>query len=81
MPTADKRDADWISKNEYPDDDDVRDFGDDSPVDYLKLEKVRHGVYRDKFWTRGRIIIAACALILLVILLIPLARQLFGLFR
>lgn len=72
------RSEDWIDEDEYPDDRDVRDFGDDGRVDddpltigYIK--GINTGI---KSWSRRRIIIAICALILLIVLLVPIINDL-----
>lgn len=52
-----KRRADWIDEDEYPDDRDVEDFGEDSPVDYDRRTIGRVGNMRQPFWTRTRIFI------------------------
>lgn len=64
MPTRNRR-KDWLDEDEYPDDRDVDEFGDDSPIDYdrMTIGKVR-GV-NTQFWTRSRIIFAVVAVILL----------------
>jgi hypothetical protein len=65
------RSDDWIDEDEYPDDRDVDDLGDDSPRDYNPLTIGYLEKYRPRFWTRGRIIIAAIALLVLAALLLP----------
>jgi len=71
---------DWIDDDEYPDERDVRDLGDDSPADFDPLtvgrvEGVNTGL---KGLSRNRIILIACALILLIILLVPVITQIAG---
>ncbi len=61
-----RRRDDWIDDDEYPDDKDIDDFGEDSPIDYDRLTMGRVGKLRDPFWTRNRIILALIALILLL---------------
>ena len=61
-----KRRADGIDNDEYPDDRDVEDFGEDSPVDYDRRTLGRVGTMRQPFWTRTRII----AVILLTIFIV-----------
>lgn len=61
---------DWLDNDEYPDDDDIEAFGDDSPRDYDPLTIGRLPRAQTPFWTRGRIIIALVALLLLLALLI-----------
>jgi hypothetical protein len=73
-----RRDDDWIDEDEYPNERDMRDFGDDGRADYDPLtigyiKGVNTGI---KSWSRRRIIIAVCALILLIILLVPIIAQL-----
>ncbi|MEZ4669596.1 MAG: hypothetical protein R3E39_16955 [Anaerolineae bacterium] len=74
-----KRRDDWLDENEYPDDRDVDELGDDSPVDYDRLTMGRIGSMRQPFWTRGRIIMAVFVLIILFSLLAaviaPLLRR------
>jgi hypothetical protein len=52
-----KRRDDWIDENEYPDERDVDDLGEDSPIDYDRLTIGRVGNMRQSFWTRTRIFI------------------------
>jgi len=61
-----RRRDDWIDDDEYPDDKDIDDFGEDSPIDYDRRTMGRVGKLRDPFWTRNRIILALIALILLL---------------
>jgi len=61
-----RRRDDWIDDDEYPDDKDIDDFGEDSPVDTHRRTMGRVGKLRDPFWTRKRIILALIALILLL---------------
>jgi hypothetical protein len=61
-----KRRADWIDEDEYPDDRDVEDFGEESPVDYDRRTMGRVGNMLQPFWTRTRIFI----IILLTILIL-----------
>ena len=60
-----KRRADWIDEDEYPDDRDVENFGEDSPVDYDRRTMGRVGNMRQPFWTRTRIFIALILAILI----------------
>ncbi|MBI1277808.1 MAG: hypothetical protein GC179_06740 [Anaerolineaceae bacterium] len=60
-----KRRADWIDDDEYPDDRDVEDFGEDSPVDYDRRTIGRAGSIRQPFWTRTRIFIIIIFAVLL----------------
>ena len=57
--------ADWIDDDEYPDDRDVEDFGEDSPVDYDRRTMGRVGNMRQPFWTRTRIFIVIVLTILI----------------
>ena len=61
-----KRRADWIDEDEYPDDRDVEDFGEDSPVDYDRRTMGRVGNMRQPFWTRTRIFIVILLAILIL---------------
>jgi hypothetical protein len=61
-----KRRDDWLDNDEYPDERDVDDFGDDSPLDYDPLSIGRVGNLRTPFWTRGRILLAVVLIILLL---------------
>ena len=62
----------WLNENEYPDEKDIEQFGDDSPVDYDPLTIGYVGNYRPRFWTPGRIVILIIALILIGVLVLPL---------
>ncbi len=61
-----KRRADWIDEDEYPDDRDVEDLGEDSPVDYDRRTMGRVGNLRQPFWTRTRIFIVIILAILIL---------------
>ena len=61
-----KRSADWIDEDEYPDDRDVEDFGEESPVDYDRRTMGRVGNLRQPFWTRTRIFIVVILAILIL---------------
>ena len=61
-----KRRADWIDEDEYPDDRDVEDFGEESPVDYDRRTMGRVGNMRQPFWTRTRIFIVILLAILIL---------------
>jgi len=61
-----KRRADWIDEDEYPDDRDVEDFGEESPVDYDRRTMGRVGNLRQPFWTRTRIFIVVILAILIL---------------
>ena len=68
MTSRNRRD-DWLDDDEYPSDDDVEHFGEDSPLDYDPLSIGYYGE-RPSFWTRSRIIVAVIAALLLFILFI-----------
>lgn len=72
------RGEDWIDEDEYPDERDVRDFGDDGRADYdpITIGHIKGVNTGSKSWSRRRIIIAACALILLIVLLLPILNDL-----
>ena len=74
-----KRSADWIDEDEYPDDRDVEDFGESSPVDYDRRTLGRVGNMRQPFWTRTRIFIVIILTILIFSLIfaevVPLFRH------
>jgi len=61
-----KRRADWIDEDEYPNDRDVEDFGEESPVDYDRRTMGRVGNMRQPFWTRTRIFIVILLAILIL---------------
>jgi hypothetical protein len=61
-----KRSADWIDEDEYPDDRDVEDFGEESPVDCDRRTMGRVGNMRQPFWTRTRIFIVIILAILVI---------------
>ncbi len=60
-----KRRADWIDEDEYPDDRDVEDFGEESPVDYDRRTLGRVGNMHQPFWTRTRIVVVIILAVLL----------------
>lgn len=60
-----KRRDDWIDVDEYPDERDVDDFGDDSPVDYDRRTLGRVGDMRQPFWTRTRVFIVIVLAVLI----------------
>jgi hypothetical protein len=74
-----KRRADWIDEDEYPDDRDVEDFGEDSPVDYDRRTMGRVGNMRQPFWTRTRILIVIVIAVLIASFIfaevVPLFRR------
>lgn len=69
------RDEDvWFNENEYPDEEDIAEFGDDAPVDYDPLTIGYLGDARPRFWTTGRIGLLIVVLLLLGALLLSLLR-------
>lgn len=69
MGSRNRRD-DWIDDDEYPDHEDVEEFGEDSPSDYDPLTIGYYGK-RPSFWTPRRLILLAVVLIILAALLLP----------
>ncbi len=65
-----KRLDNWIDEDEYPDDRDVEDFGDESPVDY-DPRTIGYVGDRPAFWTRGRIVLLVVVLLIVAALLLP----------
>lgn len=65
-----RRRDDWIDDDEYPDDEDVEDFGENSPSDYDPLTIGYYGK-RPSFWSPKRIAILVFVIILLAALLLP----------
>jgi hypothetical protein len=61
----------WIDDDEYPDDQDVEDFGDDSPVDYDPRTIGYLGKRRPGFWTPRRVLLLAVVLLIVAALLLP----------
>jgi len=66
---------DWLDADEYPDDKDIEDFGDDSPIDYDPLTIGYVGDSRPSFWTKRRIIVLIVVLIMVGALLLPFVLQ------
>ncbi len=66
-----KRLDDWIDDDEYPDDRDVADFGDESPVDYDPRTIGYVGQRRPGFWTPRRILLALVVVLIVAALLLP----------
>jgi len=62
----------WIDEDEYPDDRDVEEFGDESPVDYDPRTIGYIGKRRPGFWTTRRIILSIICLLIVAALLLPL---------
>jgi hypothetical protein len=71
-----KRLDNWIDEDEYPDDKDVEDFGDESPVDYHPRTMGYLGGKRSGFWTTGRIILLVIVLVIVAAMLLPLLAPL-----
>ena len=67
---------DWIDDDEYPDEDDIEAFGEDSPPDNHPLTIGYVDDSRPGFWTRGRIALLVVGLVLISALLLPLLSQL-----
>ena len=67
----------WLDNNEYPDDKDIDEFGDDSPVDYDPLTIGYLGDSCPSFWTAKRIGVLLVALLLISALILPPLLQLF----
>ncbi len=66
----------WLNENEYPDEKDIEEFGDDSPVDYDPLTIGYIGDSRPSFWTAKRVVILLIAILMIGALVIPLLRLL-----
>lgn len=71
-----RRRDDWIDDDDYPTDDDVAEFGYDSPSDDHPLT-IGYVGKRPPFWTRGRIVLLVVVLVLLASLLL---EEVIGLF-
>ncbi len=65
-----KRLDDWIDEDEYPDDRDVDEFSDDSPMDY-DPRTIGYVGDRPSSWTRGRILLLIVVLVIVLALLLP----------
>ena len=65
---------DWLSADEYPDDDDIAAFGDDSPPDNDPLTIGFVGDKRGGFWSPRRIVLFIGAVALVLLLIWPLLR-------
>jgi hypothetical protein len=63
---------DWIDDDEYPDEDDIEAFGEDSPPDNHPLTIGYVGNSRPSFWTKGRIILLITGLVLIGAFVLPL---------
>lgn len=66
----------WLNENEYPDEKDIEEFGDDSPVDYDPLTIGYIGDSRPSFWTAKRVVTLLVATLLIGALVLPLLRLL-----
>ena len=73
-----KRRGDWIDEDEYPDEDDIDRFGDDSPGDYDPRTIGHARGIREPFWTWPRIALAVVVIILLVAFIVPYLSPLLG---
>ena len=67
---------DWIDEDEYPDEDDIEAFGEESPPDDHPLTIGYVGGSRPHFWTKGRIALVVVGLVLISALLLPALFQL-----
>lgn len=63
--------SNWIHDDEYPDDDDLEQFGYDSPRDDDPLTIGYVGEARPRFWTVSRIILAIMVAALVATLVLP----------
>lgn len=61
----------WLNDNEYPDEKDIEQFGEDSPVDYDPLTIGYVGDNRPRFWTPKRIGLLIIVLLLIGALVLP----------
>jgi hypothetical protein len=68
---------DWIDDSEYPDEDDIAAFGEDSPPDNDPLTIGYIGDRRPPFWTPAKIGIVVIVVLMLTFLLLPQVVQLF----
>lgn len=62
---------DWLDESEYPDDDDIAAFGDDSPVDNDPRTIGYVDGVQQPFWTAGRVIVAVMVALLVAALILP----------
>ena len=69
---------DRLDESEYPDERDMDDFGDDSPVDYDPMTVGYLGDGRPAFWTPRRIIIAVVVALMVGALVVPLILGVVG---
>jgi len=67
----------WLDDNEYPDEKDIEEFGEDSPIDYDPLTIGYLGDSRPSFWTSKRVVILIVVIILIGALLLPPLLRLF----
>lgn len=63
---------DWLTENDYPDDDDIEAFGYDSEPDYSPLTIGYIGDERPSFWTANRVALVIGIGVLVVALLLPM---------
>lgn len=61
----------WLDDKEYPDEQDIAEFGDDAPPDYDPLTIGYVGDSRPAFWTRRRMMLLVVSLIMIATLLMP----------
>jgi hypothetical protein len=61
----------WIDDDEYPDDDDVGEFGENSPYDYDPQSIGTVENRRPRFWTTGRLILLVIVVVVVASLLLP----------
>lgn len=66
------RQDDWLDESEYPDDDDVAAFGEDSPWDDDPLTIGYVGESNSGFWTAGRVVALVIVLVIVAALVVPL---------
>ena len=62
----------FLSDKDYPDAEDIEEFGHDSPPDYSPLTIGYVGDTRPSFWTKKRIVLAIVAILLIAVLLLTL---------
>lgn len=67
----------FLSDKDYPDENDIEEFGHDSPPDYSPLTIGYVGDSRPSFWSKKRIVLAIGGLLLIGVLLLPLLFRLF----
>lgn len=67
----------FLSDKDYPDENDIEEFGHHSPPDYSPLTIGYVGDSRPSFWSKKRIVLASGGLLLIGVLLLPLLFRLF----